>query len=127
MNERLKELRAHLGITLEEFGKKIGVTRSAVGRLEKGERNLTEQTVLSICREFNVNEDWLRYGEGEMFEPRTRSEIIAQFAGELMKEEDSSFRKQLVEILAELNLQEWELLEGIAKKLAKKGAVALSN
>lgn len=120
MNERLKELRAHLGITLEEFGKKIGVTRSAVGRLEKGERNLTEQTVLSICREFNVNEDWLRYGEGEMFEPRTRSEIIAQFAGELMKEEDSSFRKQLVEVLAELDLQEWKLLEGIAKKLAKK-------
>ena len=81
---------------------------------------MTEQAILSICREFDVNEEWLRTGNGEMFKSRTRSEIIAQFAGELMKEEDSSFRKQLVEVLAELNLQEWELLEGIAKKLAKK-------
>ena len=74
----------------------------------------------SIYREYGDNEEWLKTGEGEMFKPRTRSEIIAQFAGELMKEEDSSFRKQLVEVLAELDLQEWKLLEGIAKKLAKK-------
>ncbi|MFR4512855.1 MAG: helix-turn-helix domain-containing protein [Clostridium sp.] len=67
MNERLKQLRSVLNITLEEFGKKVGITRSAVGRLEKGERNLTEQMIISICREFKVNESWFRTGEGSMF------------------------------------------------------------
>lgn len=118
--ERILLVRKKLDMTMEKFGEQIGITKSAVSNIEKGNRSVTDQVAKAICREFNVNEDWLRYGEGEMFEPRTRSEIIAQFAGELMKEEDSSFRKQLVEILAELNLQEWELLEGIAKKLAKK-------
>lgn len=117
MNERLKELRTTLGITLEEFGKRIGITRSAVGHLEKGSRNLTEQTLKSICREFGVNEEWLRTGEGEMFVPLTRSEAIAEFAGSLMKEEDASFKKRLIEALAKLNEQEWEVLEGIARKL----------
>ena len=119
MNERLKELRTTLGITLEEFGKRIGITRSAVGHLEKGSRNLTEQTLKSICREFGVNEEWLRTGEGEMFVPLTRSEAIAEFAGSLMKEEDAYFKKRLIEALAKLNEQEWEVLEGIARKLTE--------
>ena len=60
-------LRNTLGITLEEFGKKVGVTRSAVGRIEKGQRNLTEQMILAICREFRVNYYWLTNGEEPMF------------------------------------------------------------
>ena len=99
---------------------RLGVGKTAISKLENNERSLTDQMAKSIYREYGVNEEWLKTGEGEMFKPRTRSEIIAQFAGELMKEEDSSFRKQLVEVLAELDLQEWKLLEGIAKKLAKK-------
>lgn len=67
MNERLKILRNTLGITLEEFGKKVGVTRSAIGRIEKGQRNLTDQMILSICREFRVNYYWLTQGEEPMF------------------------------------------------------------
>lgn len=67
MNERLKLLRNTLGITLEEFGKRVGVTRSAIGRIEKGERKVTEQMALSICREFHVNYFWLTEGRGDMF------------------------------------------------------------
>lgn len=118
--DRIKLIRKDAGLTLEKFGERLGVGKTAISKLENNERSLTDQMAKSIYREYGVNEEWLKTGEGEMFEPRTRSEIIAQFAGELMKEEDSSFRKQLVEVLAELNLQEWELLEGIAKKLAKK-------
>ena len=55
-----------------------------------------------------------------MFEPLSRSETIAKFAGELMKDEDDSFRRQLVEALAQLDEKEWEVLAGIAKKLTKK-------
>lgn len=118
--QRVFELRKALELTLEKFGEPLGVTKTTISRIEKEERAITEQMAKAICREYGVSENWLKTGEGEMFEPRSRSEVIAQFAGELMKEEDSSFRKQLVEVLAELDLREWEVLEGIAKKLAKK-------
>lgn len=118
--DRIKLIRKDAGLTLEKFGERLGVGKTAISKLENNERSLTDQMAKSIYREYGVNEEWLKTGEGEMFKPRTRSEIIAQFGGELMKEEDSSFRKQLVEVLAELDLQEWKLLEGIAKKLAKK-------
>ena len=80
MNERIKEIRKALSLTLEEFGKELGVTRSAIGHIENGIRNITEQMILSICREFNVNENWLRYGEGEMFEtsPETELEVFCK-------------------------------------------------
>ncbi len=118
--QRVFELRKALELTLEKFGEPLGVTKTTISRIEKEERAITEQMAKAICREYGVSENWLKTGEGEMFEPRSRSEVIAQFAGELMKEEDSSFRKQLIEVLAELDLREWEVLEGIAKKLAKK-------
>ena len=67
MNERIKELRKELGLTLEQFGKRIGVTKVAISNIEKGKRNVTEQMFKSVCREFNVNEEWLRNGSGDMF------------------------------------------------------------
>lgn len=67
MNERIKQLRKALGLSGERFGEKIGLTRMSVSNLEAGRYNLTEQTIKSICREFKVNEDWLRNGDGDMF------------------------------------------------------------
>lgn len=66
MNQRILKLRKSLDLTMEEFGKKLGVTRSAISNIESGKRNLTEQMIISICREFSVNEEWLRTGNGEM-------------------------------------------------------------
>ena len=65
--ERIKDVRNSLGLTLEKFGEKLGVTKTAISRLEKGERSLTEQMTKSICREFSVDYRWLTTGEGEMF------------------------------------------------------------
>lgn len=64
--ERIKDVRNSLGLTLEKFGEKLGVTKTAISRLEKGERSLTEQMTKSICREFSVDYMWLTTGEGEM-------------------------------------------------------------
>ena len=66
-SERIKDVRNSLGLTLEKFGEKLGVTKTAISRLEKGERSLTEQMTKSICREFSVDYMWLTTGEGEMF------------------------------------------------------------
>jgi len=65
--ERVKEIRKTLGLTLEKFGEKVGVTKQTVSRIENGVNNLTEQMTKAICREFNVDYIWLTSGDGEMF------------------------------------------------------------
>ena len=75
MNERITELRKTLSLSMEEFGKKLGVTRSSISNIESGRRGLTDQMILSICREYNVSEDWLRFGSGSMFLLEPKNEI----------------------------------------------------
>lgn len=80
--ERVKEIRKSLDLTLEKFGEKLGVGKTAISKIEKGERNLTEQMTISICREYNVNYDYLIRGEGDMFDdlPQTViDELCAQY------------------------------------------------
>lgn len=80
--ERVKEVRKSLNLTLEKFGKKLGVGKTAISNIEKGNRNLTEQMALAICREYNVNYDYLIYGDVEMFDnlPETiMDELCAQY------------------------------------------------
>lgn len=81
MNERIKELRIALRLTQEDFGKVIGVQRAAVNKWEKGINGVADSMILSICREFGVNERWLRTGEGEMFE-QTRETVLDRLAAE---------------------------------------------
>ncbi len=66
-NERVHEIRTTLNLTLEKFGKRLGVTKVAISNIEKGHRNVTEQMRKAICREYNINETWLTSGNGEMF------------------------------------------------------------
>ncbi len=120
MNARLKELRKALNLTQQEMADRLGIKRNTLANYEIGRNEPIDAVLLLIVKEFNVNENWLRTGEGEMFKPLSRSETIAKFAGELMKDEDDSFRRQLVEALAQLDEKEWEVLAGIAKKLTKK-------
>ncbi|WP_297995512.1 helix-turn-helix domain-containing protein [uncultured Clostridium sp.] len=67
LNERLALLRETLGLTTRKFGEKLNITGGAVTNMEKGTRNITDRTISNICREFNVNEEWLKYGFGEIF------------------------------------------------------------
>lgn len=73
MKDRLKELRKQLGLTMEEFGSKLGVRKTTISSLENGVNNFTEQMILSICNVYNVNEQWLRNGTGDMFVEDTDS------------------------------------------------------
>lgn len=94
MNERIKQLRKELGLTLEKFGEKIGVSRSAMGNIENGVRGVTDQMFKSICREFNVREEWLRTGEGEMFVQMSYDSEIISFIQSVQKD-DNSFKKKI--------------------------------
>ena len=82
MEERLKMLRKRLNLTQEEFGKRIGVKASAIGQIEKGRNNLSARNIDAICREFNVNPDWLSDGEGKMFNEPPEKSFLEQLAAE---------------------------------------------
>lgn len=73
MNERIKELRKALGLSGEKFGEPLGIKRAAVSNIENGRSNLAEQSIIAISSIYNVNENWLRTGEGEMFNETTES------------------------------------------------------
>lgn len=117
--QRVKELRKELNLTLEKFGKPLGVGKTAISKIENGENSLTDQMIISICREYNASEEWLRSGVGEMFVPLTRNQVIADFAADLIKEEDS-FKSKLIEALANLNEEEWKVLGKLAADLTKE-------
>lgn len=87
--ERVREIRKYHDLTLEKFGNKLGVGKTAISNIENGNRNLTDQMILSICREFDVSEEWLRSGNGEMFERLTDQQKVMKYAGLLLKDTDS--------------------------------------
>ena len=96
MNERLKELRKTLNLTQQEFANSIGIARGNIAAYEVGKNSLSDAVISLICKTFNVRENWLRCGEGNMFIKMSYSDQIAKFIGEVMTEEDESFKKRLI-------------------------------
>ncbi len=119
MNERLKLLRRELQLNQTEFGNRLGLKQSAVANYENGTRQPLDTVITSICREFGVSEEWLRTGEGEMFVPRTKNQVITDFMADLVMEDDS-FKKRIIEALAQLDAKDWEELERIALKVLER-------
>jgi len=118
MNTRIALIRKHNGLSQQVFADKIGLTKNFVSLLETGNRVPSDRTISDICREFRVNETWLRTGEGEMLQPVNRDAEIAAFMGDVMRGENEDFRRRLVAALSKLSVEEWELLEKVALKLA---------
>lgn len=97
MNERIKELRKFLGLNQTEFGDRIGIKQTTVAGYESGSRTPIDSVVLSMCREFNVNEEWLRTGEGEMFNPVSQEDEFMRAAAELRIENEEGAMQALIE------------------------------
>ena len=112
-NERVKEIRKTLGLTLEKFGECIGVTRGSMSNIENGNRNLTKQMTKSICREFSVDYMWLTTGEGEMFID-TDDDFIERI-DRIMAGEDEA-RKNLFKFMLELSDEDIAALDRLMKK-----------
>lgn len=119
MDERIRKLRRYLDLTQQEFADKIGSKRNTIAKYETDASTPSAAVISLICREFNVNETWLRTGEGEMLVQRTRNQVITDFLGDLIIE-DATFKKRLIEALAELDERDWESLEKLANKLTNK-------
>ena len=119
MNERIKELRKTLGLTLDKFGERLGVGKSALSKIERGENGVSEQMFKSICREFNVREEWLRTGEEPMFIPISRDEEIAAFINSIQQGCTDSFKKRFIKVLASLDESDWKFIEEKAIELCQ--------
>ena len=120
MGERVKELRKVLGLSGEKFGEKIGLKRNSLSQIETGKNHLSEQNILAICREFNVNEEWLRTGTGEMFKDMSLDEEIISFIGEIQWDASNTFKKKFISAIAKLNDDEWKVLEKIISVCANE-------
>jgi len=120
IGERVKELRKQVNLTQQAFADRLNLKRNTVGSYEVNVVEPSDRTISDICREFNVNETWLRTGEGEMFNQITRSEKITAFLTDITKDEEDDFKRQFVEVLADLEPEDWKFLERFAKKLQKK-------
>ncbi len=120
IGERVKELRKQVNLTQQAFADRLNLKRNTVGSYEVNVVEPSDRTISDICREFNVNETWLRTGEGEMFNQITRSEKITNFLTEITEDEGDDFKRRFVEMLAELEPEDWKLLERMAEKLQKK-------
>ena len=117
LQERIKFVRKTKGLTQQDFADKLGLKRNTVGGYEIGTVAPSDRTISDICREYNVNEVWLRTGEGEPFKEESREEQIMRFATQTVKGSEA-FRKAFVSMLAKMDAEDWKALANIFDSLA---------
>ena len=118
MNERIKQLRKVLDLTQQKFADKLGVKRNTVGQWECGINAITDRVIFSICREFDVSEEWLRTGEGEMFEQLTEQQKIMKYTALLLKDKDSVIPNAIQTLIVT-----YEQLDDVSKTTLEKIAL----
>lgn len=106
MKDRIREVREYFGLSMEKFGSRIGIGKASISLLESGKNNPSVQTITLICREFGVNEQWLRTGEGEMFE-QTRASVLDRLSTEY---DLSREQRSVIEAFLDLDPQERDVI-----------------
>lgn len=117
MNERIKKVRKALDLTQQKFADKLGMKQNTIATYEMGRATPSDPTIKSICREFNVNETWLRTGDGEMFVQRAEEDELAAAVERLVTGESAEFKRRLVSVLSTLKDEHWLLLEQKLKEI----------
>lgn len=120
MKDRFKELRKELNVTQQEFADKLKISRNFVAQIEMGSKVPSDRTIDDVCREFNVNEEWLRTGNGDMFVPGIKDKQISAMLADVMKSGEDSFRHRLVSALARLDDEGWDNLEKLIDMIPNK-------
>ena len=116
--ERVNEVRKKSQLTMDQFGERLGVTKTAISYVVNGKRNLTEQMLKSICREFSVDEEWLRTGDGDMPQKLSEEEEVSA----LVSGRDNPFFGIILEIVQtynELSPASQKVLQEASKKLVE--------
>ena len=118
--DRLKELRKAEKLTQREFADKLGIKRSTISNYDIGRSEPSKSVISLICRTFSVSETWLRTGEGSMYTEDREEKRVVAFMSDALSSEPKDFRKRFISTLAELNSDEWSLLEKVVKIFAAK-------
>lgn len=116
LSQRISKVIDTIGIKKTIFAEKLNVSQAFVSQMCSGASQPSDRTIADICRTFDVNEDWLRTGEGEMFVQKSRDEHLAAFFGDILSGQPD-FRRRFISVLSRLNEDEWKLLENMAEKL----------
>ena len=121
INTRIAEVIRASGLTKTAFAERVKVSQQHISRLAK-DGTPSDRTIVDICREFGVNEHWLRTGEGEMLMHLSREEEIMRFAATVIRDPSSEFQRQALAVLAKLTPEQWQLMEQMAHKLLSEQA-----
>ena len=118
MKERIKAVRNSQNMTQQEFADALKIKRNTIAKYETGRGEPIDAVIALICREFRVNEQWLRTGEGEMFISQSRDDEIAAFVSRItFGGNEAAFQRSLVAVLSRMSVEEWEMLEAKAREL----------
>ena len=120
MNERIKKIRKAIGLTQQEFADSIKVKRNTVATYEMGRSIPSDAAISLICKQFDVNEEWLRSGTGEMFIEKTEDEEISEMLADIQLSGSSSFKHRLAVALARLDDDGWKWLEEFVNSIAQQ-------
>ena len=118
--DRIRAIRKHYDLTQQDFADRIGVKRNTIATYETGRNQPIDAVVSLICREFNVNEEWLKTGKGEMIKALDREQEIADMVSTLFKEESESFKFRFIKALCNMNDAGWEVLESFIDEVTNK-------
>lgn len=120
MKDRFAKIREATGLSQKAMAERLGLSRNYIGLIECGSRIPSDRTIADICREFDINETWLRTGEGEMQREISDSEKILAWVTDVLMDKPDSFRRQLVEVLVELTPEQLDIMNQVADKLIEK-------
>lgn len=119
MNERMKELRKILGVTQQELADKLGLKRNTIATYEIGKASPSDRVISDLCNKYNVNEEWLRTGNGEMLKKVPDEDEVAIYVSELLQP-DNPLSKLIVEVMrtySQLDPKSQEVLKEFSNKL----------
>lgn len=111
IGDRIRFIRKENMLTLDQFSTRIGISHPALSQIESGKNNPARSTIVSICREFGVNEEWLRTGEGDMLSTNHDAEMFTAWAARHLSKESNEFKRRFMKVIIGLTESEWALLE----------------
>lgn len=120
MNERIKQIRAAEGMSQQKFADQLKIARGNIAAYEVGKNAPSDAVIALICKEFSINEEWLRTGQGEMKREKTRNQRVLEFTNDALESMDGSFKKKLLMALSKLTEKDWEHLADIAERILKE-------
>lgn len=124
--DRIIKVRSESKESQEKFATRLGLSRNFINQVENKKKNVSDRTILDICREFNVNEEWLRTGNGKMYIEKSKDKQISDMLDDILKGEETDFKYRLISALSKLNDNDWDSLEKIIRLLSNNNSDVFS-